>query len=79
MYVVYQCVIIFSRLQAFHKSLFKLFKSEHTESLGLEKVTKFINEENAGAEFSDAEIQLALDHMADQNKLMISDNTVFLI
>ncbi|XP_064651857.1 zygotic DNA replication licensing factor mcm3-like [Lineus longissimus] len=66
------------RLQAFHKSLFTLFKSEHTESLALDRVKKFINEDNAG-EFSDDEIGAALDCMADQNKVMISDNTVFLI
>ena len=70
---------VFNRLKTFKASLFKLFKSEHAQSVSMDKVLKHVNKENAGSEFSEDEVHAAIEKMQEDNQVMLSDNVVFLI
>ena len=63
----------------FKATLLKLFKEERAQSLELERVKSFVNEENVGSEFSSSEIMAAIDKMSDDNQIMLADNVIFLI
>ena len=67
------------RLKVFKATLLKLFKLEHAQSLELERVRSFVNDENAGSEFSDGEMTAAIERMSDDNQIMLADNVIFLI
>lgn len=67
------------RLKTFKTSLFNLFKTEHAQSLTVGRIREFVNEENRGEEFSDAELFAAIDKMQDDNQIMLSESIVFLI
>jgi hypothetical protein len=64
-------------MKDFKSNLFKLFHRERTQTLVLWKIIEFIKEENS--KFTDEDIQAALGVMQDDNQVMVSDETVFLI
>ncbi|CAH1247849.1 MCM3 [Branchiostoma lanceolatum] len=67
------------RLQMFQKSLLGIFKKEHAESLPLKRVTEAVNGDHPDDPFSEIEIRSAVDKMMDNNQVMLSDETIFLI
>ncbi|XP_064596970.1 zygotic DNA replication licensing factor mcm3-like [Liolophura sinensis] len=66
------------RMKTFRASMFNLFKSEHAQSVSLEKVKGQVAKE-ASLDMNDDEIYAALDTMMEANQIMVSDNIVFLI
>ncbi|KAL5013643.1 hypothetical protein ScPMuIL_007913 [Solemya velum] len=67
-----------NRMKSFRASLFNLFKSEHSQSVSLDKVKEQMNSDHSG-EFTDNDVMTAIDQMMDANQLMLADNIVFLI
>lgn len=67
-----------TRLKSFRASLFNLFKSEHAQSVSLEKVRKQMDKEHPG-DFSEDDIFAAIEKMMDSNQVMLADDVVFLI
>ena len=57
--------------------LFKLFHRERTQALPMPDILTFIKNENA--KFTDTDVKSALNTMQDDNQVMLSDETVFLI
>ena len=57
--------------------LFKLFHKERTQALPVADITKYITGENA--KFDEVDVKSALNTMQDDNQVMLSDETVFLI
>ena len=57
--------------------LFKLFHRERTQALPMADILTFIESENA--KFGESDIKSALNTMQDDNQVMLSDETVFLI
>lgn len=68
-----------NRLKTFKTSLFNVFKTEHAQSLTVDRIREFVNEENREDKFGDAELFAAIDKMQDDNQIMLSENIVFLI
>lgn len=66
------------RLKMFRASLFNLFKSEHAQSVSLDKVRGQMEKEHAG-EFSEDDIFAAIEKMMESNQVMLADDVVFLI
>lgn len=65
-------------MKTFRASMFNLFKSEHAQSVSLEKVKCQVAKE-ASLDMNDDEVHAALDTMMEANQIMVSDNIVFLI
>lgn len=63
-----------SRLKTFRAKLFDLFKTEHAQSVSLDKVKGHM-----GSGFSEDEVFAAIEKMMDANQLMLADDVVFLI
>lgn len=66
------------RLKMFRASLFNLFKSEHAQSVSLEKVRGQMEKDHAG-EFNEDDLFAAIEKMMDSNQVMLADDVVFLI
>ena len=64
-------------MKDFKSMLFKLFHRERTQSLLLNTIQDYIKAENA--KFSDTDVKSALSMMQDDNQIMVSDETIFLI
>jgi hypothetical protein len=64
----------FFRLKTFRAKLFDLFKSEHAQSVEIDKVKGHM-----GADFTEDEVYGAIEKMMDANQLMLADDVVFLI
>ena len=75
------CNVLLSvcRLKKFKASLYNAFKSEHAQSLSLDKVRTMVQKEQADAKFTEDEIMAAIDVMQEANQVMLSDNIIFLI
>ncbi|XP_059965598.1 DNA replication licensing factor MCM3 [Mesoplodon densirostris] len=67
-----------SRLKAFKVALLEVFREAHAQSVGMNRLTESINRDNEEP-FSPAEIQAALSRMQDDNQVMVSEGTIFLI
>ncbi|XP_036726170.1 DNA replication licensing factor MCM3 [Balaenoptera musculus] len=67
-----------SRLKAFKVALLEVFREAHAQSVGMNRLTESINQDNEEP-FSSAEIQAALSRMQDDNQVMVSEGIVFLI
>ncbi|XP_029634738.1 DNA replication licensing factor MCM3 [Octopus sinensis] len=72
-------VIDESRLKIFKSALFQLFKNERAQSLELEKVRNYVNEENPDNKFEENELMAAINKMMDDNQIMLADTVIFLI
>lgn len=66
------------RMKDFKSMLFKLFHNKRSHSLAMPSIREYIKGE-AAADFSDEDIKNALNMMQDDNQIMVSDETVFLI
>lgn len=76
------CTILFfffSRLALFKTSLQQLFRDERANSLPLDRVTSYLNEQYSHAPFESGEINAALERMTRDNHVMMADDIVFLI
>lgn len=62
------------KLKTFRAKLFDLFKSEHAQSVEIDKVKGHM-----GADFTEDEVYGAIEKMMDANQLMLADDVVFLI
>lgn len=67
-----------ARLNVFKQGLQHLFREAREQSLSLERITKAINENNP-EQFSNSEIEAAMQHMTEDNQVMVADGIVFLI
>ncbi len=65
------------RMKDFKSMLFKLFHKERTQAIPVADVAKYILEENK--KFAENDVKNALSTMQDDNQVMLSDDTVFLI
>lgn len=66
------------RMKNFRTSLFNLFKSEHAQSVSLDKVKGQISKDY-GDQYSEDEIFEAINKMMEANQVMLADDVVFLI
>jgi DNA replication licensing factor MCM3 len=64
------------KLKEFKGILFKLFNKERTQALTMGAIADYIKE---NSKFADNDIKSALTTMQDDNQIMMSDDTVFLI
>ncbi|XP_008558333.1 DNA replication licensing factor Mcm3 [Microplitis demolitor] len=71
-------VITDGRLQSFQSLLHKLFQQQRSQTLALDKVKEFVNN-NQSPEFTAGEIKAALHKMTENNQIMLADDQVFLI
>lgn len=65
-------------MKNFRTSLFNLFKSEHAQSVSLDKVKGQISKDY-GDQYSEDEIFEAINKMMEANQVMLADDVVFLI
>lgn len=65
------------KLDKFKKSLFAKFEVEHTQSLPTAAIVEWVNKDSE--EFSQNDVDSCLSQMMDDNQVMLSDGTVFLI
>lgn len=70
-------ILTTDKLKDFKSMLFKLFHRERTQALPIADILSFIKNENA--KFAETDIKSALNTMQDDNQVMLSDETVFLI
>ncbi|RXM28058.1 Zygotic DNA replication licensing factor mcm3 [Acipenser ruthenus] len=66
------------RLKEFKVALLAAFKSAHAQSISLHNLMDTINKGNEKP-FSQGEVLTALEHMQDDNQVMVSDEIIFLI
>ena len=66
------------RLQDFRKSLLKMFQDKRSDTLTIERISDYLNSQNTPP-FTAGEVKAALHKMADENKIMVADDKVFLI
>ncbi|RNA10235.1 DNA replication licensing factor MCM3, partial [Brachionus plicatilis] len=64
-------------LKEFKSILFKLFHKERTQALAMDAIVNYVKDTNT--KFAQSDIKSALNTMQDDNQVMISDDTVFLI
>jgi DNA replication licensing factor MCM3 len=69
-------IITAEKLKDFKGILFKLFNKERSQALTMNAVMDYIKE---NSKFGDTDIRSALNTMQDDNQIMMSDDTVFLI
>lgn len=67
-----------ARLKEFKVALLAAFKSAHAQSISLHNLMDTINKGNEKP-FSQGEVLTALEHMQDDNQVMVSDEIIFLI
>ncbi|XP_037699211.1 DNA replication licensing factor MCM3 [Choloepus didactylus] len=67
-----------SRLKAFKGALLEVFREAHAQSVGMNRLTESINQDQEEP-FSSVEIQAALSKMQDDNQVMVSEGIIFLI
>ncbi|KAF1745485.1 hypothetical protein MXB_3844 [Myxobolus squamalis] len=65
------------RLEIFQKTLFNLFMEKNQASIEMEAVFNKLSEDSK--KFTKEEIKLCMCKMQDENKIMLSENTIFLI
>lgn len=70
-------ILTTDKLKDFKSILFKLFHRERTQALPMADIISFIQNENS--KFGETDIKSALNTMQDDNQVMLSDETVFLI
>ncbi|KAF7991169.1 hypothetical protein HCN44_002731 [Aphidius gifuensis] len=67
-----------TRFSTFKTTLHKLFQQQRAQSLALDKVKEFLNQQHT-PEFTSGEVTAAINKMTDANQLMLADDQVFLI
>lgn len=67
------------RFKVFKTGLQRLFRESRQQSLSVAQVTEYINRESGDEILTQAEIDLALHRMTDDNQIMVADDFVILI
>lgn len=67
------------RLNIFRSTLQGAFSEKHAHTLPLTEITDRLNKDYPDAKFSDSEVAAAVSRMTDDNQIMLSDGTVFLV
>lgn len=70
-------ILTSDKLKDFKSMLFKLFHKERTQAIPVADIAKYIQDENS--KFAENDVKSALNTMQDDNQVMLSDETVFLI
>lgn len=65
------------KMTKFKKSLFAKFRSAHKQSIPTEEVLQWVNKDSE--EFSQDDVSSCLSQMQEENQIMVSDETIFLI
>ena len=73
------CIFLNFRFQSFRSSLQSSFSAAHTETLPLSTIVENLNKSYADAEFSQSEIDAAVERMTNDNHIMVSEGNVFLV
>lgn len=66
------------RLSTFKNGLYKAFKENASQALALNTIKTFVNSNNASP-YTQGEIDAAIERMTDDNQVMLTDGTVFLV
>lgn len=69
----------FSRLQIFRSTLQGVFSERHAQTLPLTEITDRLNKDYPDAKFTTKEVDEAVHRMTEDNQIMLSDGTVFLV
>ncbi|XP_040566127.1 DNA replication licensing factor Mcm3 [Lepeophtheirus salmonis] len=69
-------VDVSSKIGAFKKELMNVFSAKHAQSLDLKELKSQISEKTG---MTSGEIMACIDKMSDENKIMLSNDTVYLI
>lgn len=67
------------RLKIFKNGLQKIFRDTRESSLAVTRIVTYINENSGDSTLTQGEIVAALDHMTNENQIMVADEFVFLI
>lgn len=67
------------RLKMFKNGLQKIFRDTRESSLTVPRIVTYINENSSDSTLTQGEILAALDHMTNENQIMVADDFVFLI
>jgi len=67
------------RLQIFRSTLQGVFSEKHAHTLPLTDITERLKKDYPDAEFSSDEVAEAVHRMTEDNQIMLSDGTVFLV
>merc|ERR1712127_676102 len=70
-------ILTSDKMKDFKSMLFKLFHKERTQAIPVDDIAKYILSENT--KFAENDVKSALNTMQDDNQVMLSDETVFLI
>lgn len=65
------------KLKAFKEAIVKVFMDSREQTLPIQEVRKYLD--SLAEPFTEEEIKSGFDKLADDNKIMISDNTVYFI
>lgn len=65
------------RLKALREAINKIFQERHEDSLPLQEVREYMS--SLADPFSEDEMKLGFEKLADDNRIMIADNMVYLI
>ena len=68
-----------SRLELFKKSMYNAFKAKHAQSISIDDLNTQLEQDNPIDKFPEAEVTAMLAQMQDENKIMTSENMIFLI
>ena len=60
-------------------SLYNIFKDERCHSLAVDRVREAVNQGNTDCPLSDDEFLAVLKIMMDENKIMVANETIYLI
>lgn len=71
-------VYIFFRLLAFKGGLQRAFRESRSQSLNLTQIRQFINTNNPSP-FTNGEMSAAIEHMTNDNQVMLNNDMVYLI
>jgi len=67
------------RLASFGAALSRMFQEQHSQTVTVADASEYIRARHAAQPFSEGETQAALAKLTDQNKIMVSDDLIFLI
>lgn len=70
-------IVTAEKLKEFKGLLFKLFNRDRAQSVSVNAVQEYVKAESSN--FNDGDIRAALNTMQDDNQIMLSDDTIFLI
>lgn len=57
----------------------KMFQESYSQTVTTDKMNDYMKQKHATQPFTEDEIEAAIQRMTDENKIMVSDDMVFLI